>query len=233
MSKEARSSVLHKFDRALCRPSPKSGRFPMRRWLLALFAMTGMALAASPAQAQTWGERWDGFRHRVHVDFHRNNAWPEPFISADRAAQREPFRLMADNGWKMQNTVGTMLFDDNQQLNSAGDSLVKWIVTQAPLHRRAVFVLKADSAERTASRVASVNSAVAKYAGGATPPVMVTDTEPTGWSGSQVDAITQQYQSSIPSPRLPSGGGGGGGGGGSGGGGEGGGSGQSGSAGSN
>ena len=202
----------------------------MRRWLLALIAINGLALAADSARAQSWGNRWGDFWHRVHVDFHRNNAWPEPFISADRAAQREPFRLQADNGWKMQNTVGTMLFDDNHQLNSAGDSLVKWIVQQAPVHRRAVFVLKADTPEHTASRVAAVNAAVAKYAGGATPPVMVTDTEPTGTPGSQVDAVSQAYQSSTPSPRLPSGGGGSGGGDGGSGGGEGGG--QSGSSGS-
>jgi uncharacterized membrane protein YgcG len=190
----------------------------MRRWFLALFAATGMMLASAPAQAQTWGEKWDSFWHRVHVDWHRNNAWPEPFITADRVAQREPFCIMTDNGWKMQNTVGTYLFDDNQQLNVAGELHVRWIVTQAPVHRRAVFVLKGDNAEATAARVASVNAAVTKYAGGAMPPVMVTDSEPTGWAGAYVDAIGQQYQSSVPSPRLGGGGDSGGGGGGSGGG---------------
>jgi hypothetical protein len=207
----------------------------MRRWFLALLAIAGTTLAVAPAQAQTWGEKWDKFWHRVHVDWHRNNAWPEPFLSADRAAQREPFCIQADNGWKLQNTVGTYLFDDNQQLNTAGDLHVKWIVTQAPQHRRAVFVLKGDTAEATAARVASVNAAVTKYAGGAMPPVMVTDTEPVGWSGSYVDAIGQQYQASVPSPRLggTGGGGGNGGGGGSGGGDSGGGSGGSGSGGSN
>jgi uncharacterized membrane protein YgcG len=198
---------------------------PMRRWFLALFATAGMTLAAAPAQAGRWGDKWDQFWHGVHVDYHRNNAWPEPFLSADRAAQREPFCIQADNGWKMQNTVGRFLFDDNEALNTAGDLHVKWIVTQAPQHRRAVFVLKGDNAEITAARVASVNAAVAKWAaGGPMPPVMVTDTEPTGVSGQYVDAIGQQYQSTVPSPRLSSGtesgsgsGGGGSGGGGSGG----------------
>ncbi len=199
----------------------------MRRWFLALFAATGTMLAAAPAQAGTWGDKWDSFWHDVRVDWHRNNAWPEPFQSADRAAQREPFCIQADNGWKMQNTVGRYLFDDNQQLNTAGELHVKWIVTQAPQHRRAVFVLKGDNAEATAARVASVNAAVTKFAGGAMPPVMVTDSEPVGWSGSYVDAIGQQYQSSVPSPRLSSGSTGGSGGGeGGGGGGEGGGGGS-------
>ena len=60
----------------------------MRRWFLALFATAGMTLAAAPAQAESWGDKWDRFWHGVHVDWHRNNAWPEPFLSADRAAQR-------------------------------------------------------------------------------------------------------------------------------------------------
>jgi hypothetical protein len=154
---------------------------------------------------------WHEFWHRTHVDFYRNNSYPEPFISADRAAAREPFCIMIDNGWKMQNTIGTFLFDrETQRLNQAGELLVKWIVTQAPHHRRAVFVLKADTAEATTSRVESVQRAVAKYASGPVCPVLLTDTEPDGWSAAYSDSITQQFNSSIPAPRLPSGEGGGG-----------------------
>src|SRR6185295_127500 len=88
--------------------------------------------------------------HRFWLDFHRNNAWPEPFLSADRVAARTPFCIQTDNGWKMQNTIGSYLFDpETQRVNQAGELLVKWIVSQAPAHRRAVFVLKGDSAEAT------------------------------------------------------------------------------------
>ncbi|MEX2176012.1 MAG: hypothetical protein WD872_16740 [Pirellulaceae bacterium] len=182
----------------------------MRFWLLACYAILGLVLSASPAKAQSWGEKWDHFWHRVEVDWHRNNAWPEPFQSADRAAVREPFCIQADNGWKMQNTVGTYLFDDNHELNRAGELLVKWIVTQAPQHRRAVFVLKGETAEQTQARIASVNAAVAKYAGPSVPPVLTTDTEPSGWSAAYVDTMTQSFQATIPAPRLPAGGEGGG-----------------------
>jgi hypothetical protein len=177
----------------------------MRRWFLALFATTGILLAAAPAQAQTWGDKWDSFWHRTRVDWHRNNAWPEPFISADRALTREVFCIQVDNGWKMQNTVGTFLFDGNsQQLNTAGEHLVRWIVQQAPQHRRAVFVLKGDSPEATQTRIASVQTAVARYAcEGENPPVILTMTEPPGWPASYVDQMTQQFQATIPAPRLP------------------------------
>jgi hypothetical protein len=191
----------------------------MRRWYLTVLATLVLgqgilAQAGEPIQTsyvegdacahgQTWSDKWHHFWHRTRVDWHRNNAWPEPFLSADRAAVREPFCIQADNGWKMQNTVGTFLFTDNQELNKAGELHVKWIVTQAPLHRRAVFVLRGETVEQTNARIASVNAAVGKYAGGgAIPPVIPTDSEPTGWSASYADAIAQQLQSTIPSPRL-------------------------------
>jgi hypothetical protein len=147
--------------------------------------------------------------HRFWVDFYRNNTWPEPFLSADRAAQRTPFCIMTDNGWKMQNTIGSYLFDpETQRVNQAGELLVKWIINQAPAHRRAVFVLKGDSAEATLVRVQSVQAAVAKYGGGCVYPVLLTDTEPAGWPASYIDTITQQYSATIPAPRLPAKGGG-------------------------
>lgn len=169
--------------------------------VLALAFLAGSVSLTSPGQASEWEEFW----HRCKVDFHRSNAWPEPFVTADRVAQRAPFCLMVDNGWKMQNTVGTYLFDPStQRLNQAGELLVKWIVQQAPRHRRVVFVLKGDTAEGTAARIESVQLAVAKYAcEGEMPPVIPTLTEPTGWPAQYVDQMTQQFQATMPDPRLP------------------------------
>jgi len=169
---------------------------------------------------------WHQFWNRVHVDFYRNNSWPEPFLTADKIAVRTPYCIQTDNGWKMQNTVGTFLFDgETQRINQAGDLLVKWILTQAPVNRRAIFVLKGDTVDATNARIQSVQSAVAKY--GCVCPVILTEIEPPGWSAAYIDSISQQYSATIPAPRLPakqsnsnlSGSGGGGGGGSSGGGG--------------
>jgi uncharacterized membrane protein YgcG len=181
----------------------------MRSSLLACLAAVGISLASGTAFAA--GEGWNEFWQRVHVDFHRNNSWPEPFRTADRAVAREAWCIMADNGWKMQNTIGTFLFDrETQRLNQAGELLVKWIIVQAPQHRRAVFVLKGDTADATTARVQSVQAAVAKYSTGCVCPVLLTDVEPTGWSAAYIDSITQQFNATIPAPRLPSGNGGGG-----------------------
>src|SRR5262245_25932526 len=112
----------------------------MRRWLWAASASFGIALATGSAYAGNGN--WNTFWHGVHTDFYRNNTWPEPFQSADRNLTREAFCIQADNGWKMQNTIGSMLFNpENQQLNQAGELQVRWIVQQAPIHRRAVFVV--------------------------------------------------------------------------------------------
>src|SRR5688572_26313840 len=117
----------------------------MRRVSLICLALVGFTFASSSALA-AGGSGWNTFWHSVHTDFYRNNTWPQPFEAADRAAAREPFCIQTDNGWKMQNTIGTFLFEaETQRLNTAGELLVKWIVTQAPIHRRAVFVLKGDN----------------------------------------------------------------------------------------
>jgi hypothetical protein len=213
----------------------------MARLLLAGLAWIPLTLAAAPLLAEGgvpcesgycgtgygghgagYGAHHGGFQqfwHRCSVDFHRNNSWPEPFLTADKIAVRTPYCIQTDNGWKMQNTVGTFLFDqETQQVNSAGDLLVKWIVTQAPVNRRAVFVLKGDTPEATAARIESVQNAVAKYADGCVCPVLLTNTEPPGWSAAYIDTITQQFNATIPAPRLPArDGGGASGGGGSGG----------------
>ena len=176
----------------------------MRRRLWTPAVTILIALTSVPLLAEESG--WHKFWYGVHVDFLRNNTWPEPFRTADRMAAREPWCIQTDNGWKMQNTIGTFLFDsETQRLNQAGELLVKWIITQAPQHRRCVFVLKGDTPEATVARSESVQAAVTKYSNGCVCPVILTDTEPTGWSAAYIDSITQQFNATIPAPRLPAG----------------------------
>ncbi len=177
----------------------------MRRLILA--SSLGLALVASGSSlfAPKSSAGWNTFWGQVHTDFHRNNAWPEPFQTADRAAAREPFCIMVNNGWKMQNTIGTFLFNaETQELNRAGELKVKWVVTQSPIHRRAVFVLVGDSPEDTQRRVQSVQGYISRlFPEGNLPPVMITHTEPEGGSGEYFDTLNRAIQQSIPAPRLP------------------------------
>ncbi|WP_425614448.1 hypothetical protein NA78x_004316 [Anatilimnocola sp. NA78] len=178
----------------------------MRQWFLA--SSLGVALLAGGSTFFVAGASAGEpptFWQRVKIDFHRNNAWPEPFQSADRAVTREPFCIQVNNGWKMQNTIGTYLFNaETQELNRAGELKVKWVVTQAPIHRRAVFVLVGETPEDTRARVESVQKYISRVMpDGNLPPVMLTNTEPEGGSGEYFDAVNRAMMQSIPSPRLP------------------------------
>lgn len=177
----------------------------MRRWILASSLGVALLAGGSTFFAPTASADWHTFWQRVHTDFHRNNAWPEPFQTADRAVTREPFCIQVNNGWKMQNTIGTYLFNaETQELNRAGELKVKWVITQAPIHRRAVFVLVGETPEDTKVRVESVQRYISRVMpDGNLPPVMLTNTEPEGGSGEYFDAVNRAMMQSIPAPRLP------------------------------
>lgn len=177
----------------------------MNTWAKALSPLALLLLAGS-AQAG-WHEFWA----RVKTDYHRNNAWPEPFVTIDRNATREPFEIQKNNGWRLQNTIGTLLFEKNSnEVNQAGEQQIRWILTQAPPHRRAVFVLRGDTQEITDQRVDSVQRCISKYVGdGELPPVLLTSQDQFGGSGEYFQKIDEAMKNSIPAPRINSGGGGG------------------------
>lgn len=148
---------------------------------------------------------WAEFWHRTGIDFHRNNCWPEPFQSQDRELVRAPLIAMTAAGWRQNNTLSDHFFSvDDQSVNQAGEIKIRWIVTQAPLHRRTVFVLRAPTPDLTAARVAAVQSKVDKFSTpGHRPEVVVTDIIPPGASGDYFDQVDRQFKQSIPAPRLP------------------------------
>jgi hypothetical protein len=93
---------------------------------------------------------------------------------------------------------------EDQAINQAGELKLRWIVTQAPLNRRTVFVLRAANPEFTALRVASVQRAIDRIViDGARPEVLITDVIPPGASGDYFDQVDRQLKQSIPAPRLP------------------------------
>ena len=176
----------------------------MRHRTITLGVLLAVVLLSTPANA---GWRWKNFWSDVEVGFYRNNVWPEPFASADRALTRAPMEIQKNNGWRMQNTISDQLFDEESDaLNEAGRLRVFWIVTQSPIHRRTVFVLRGKTPDVTSIRVDSVQKAVAKsLPEGGMPDVVVTSVIPHFGSGVYYDNINRPYQQSVPSPRLNSG----------------------------
>lgn len=179
----------------------------MRRLLLLSAVVLVTLTSSAPARGdwQTIKTKWNGFWHRVHVDWHRNNAWPEPFVHVDRQAVQMPIDVMVDKGWQLQNTISHQLFNpETHELTQAGELKVRWILTQMPPRRRSVFVLRGNTPEITETRLRSVEQVAAAVVGdSAMTFIAVTDVMPREGSGSYYERVSVGYDSTIPPPRLP------------------------------
>jgi hypothetical protein len=166
----------------------------------ALIALMVVATTATSASAD-----WNFFWHHLHIDFHRNNAWPDPFNEVDAADVYGSFEVMKANGWRMHNTIGHELFRiGDGALLAAGNRRIRWIATQAPAARRTVFVLRGNSQGETDARVASVHQALnGLHTVGPTPAVLVTDAEPVTSSGAWATKINREWLEHLTAPRLP------------------------------
>ena len=142
-------------------------------------------------------------RHKSGIDYARNVAWPQPFRSADANSVVAPFDVMRDNGWRENNTLGTGLFSSQHALNEAGAIKVQWIVTQAPLNQRTVYVKSGNTEQETNARVESVQLAVSQLLPtGQLPQILVTDIEPATSSGAYQTLVHRALIKTTPTPRL-------------------------------
>jgi len=165
--------------------------------------LTGLALLITISSAQAgWHEFW----HRVHTDFQRNNAWPEPFSTIDQRAVRAPFHAMVRNGWRLQNTLGTVYFHhETHQLNDAGKRKLHSILAHAPEPHKTIYVFQSFDPEVSEQRLDSVQQALAQLLPDQPMPAVIpTNTQPTGLPADYVDSVERKSRSSIPDPRLPS-----------------------------
>jgi hypothetical protein len=155
--------------------------------------------AAQTPQKENWWQRWKR-------DYHRNQCWPEPFIAGDRAAVVVPFEIMADNAWQRQALLSDYHFvEGTSELNDAGKYKLLWIISKAPVQRRAVYVQRLMSDQSTAERMVSVQKAVAALAPDRRPlPIYESNLGPGDWSGQQAVATQAAQEKTVPEPRLPS-----------------------------
>jgi hypothetical protein len=171
-----------------------------RRFFAAAMAFSTLA-AGGAARAD-----WNSFWHRVELDIHRNNSWPEPFPAPDRAAARAPFGLMAAKGWQLNCTLGDQDFDPESNLvNRTGAAKIRTVLQNASPDRRAVYVLAAIEKDATAARVDSVQREISgKILDGPMPPVLVTDLRPPTTPAEDVASVIQRYHASQRPPMIPS-----------------------------
>ena len=168
----------------------------MIRSLCTFAVLVAACVYSTPAKAQLFHD----FCRSVVRDFKRNNCWPEPFLAADRVAVRAPFNVMVRNGWQRQNMIGDYHFDKSgQQLNTAGELKINWILTETPRHQRTIYVHRAKSKEETDIRIAAVRI----YAESILPEGKLLAIEETsiamgGWSAERVSTTIRQFQEMEP-----------------------------------
>ncbi len=169
-------------------------------WILAVGVLVGSS--ATPSSA---GERIHRAWHSFWGNFHANNEWPDPYVCPDREAVRSPFRIMIQNGWRLQNTLTEHHFKQGtSELSENGRIKVRWILTSAPIERRMIFVQPAISQEMTQDRIASIYDLASEILPGSEPTdVLVNSVRTTGWPADYVDEIDRKFRDSTPEPRLP------------------------------
>lgn len=143
-------------------------------------------------------------RARNRLDFQRNLAWPQPFITRDRLSSCQFFDLMAENGWSQQSCLTPFHFDaKSQQLTEVGKAKVRQILTHQPEKFRTVFVSAGQNDRETAKRMAAVQQAASDVMPqGALPDVRQVAIPPRGWPAEYTNSISKKYTETIPNPRL-------------------------------
>jgi hypothetical protein len=186
-------NLLRRFEQ----DATRTGEHAMSRFLgLALVLCAGSLAGATELS---------NFVYRSTLDFHRNNAWPEPFIYPDRAAVCAPFGVMIHNGWRLQNTLAAHHFrEGSMELTESGKLKVLWIVTEVPPQNRTIYVERAGLPQITEGRIRNVQIiAAGSSMEGVSPPVFETGVPARGWPADQIDATTRAFHDSAPAPRLP------------------------------
>ena len=173
----------------------------MMRSLCTFSVLVAASVYSTPAEAQLCHD----FCRSVVRDFKRNNCWPEPFTATDRVAVRAPFNVMVRNGWQRQNMISDFHFDETgRQLSKAGELKIRWILTQTPLHHRAIHVHHTGSKEDTDARIAAVQGfAKSILPDGEMAAVQQTSIGMDGWPAERVSTIVRMFNEMTPPPVMP------------------------------
>lgn len=178
----------------------------MRRSILTALATGNLAIVLCAALANSASAVCiDHACDHLHSGFHQNNAWPWPYFCPDRLAVREPFEVMTRNGWHRQNLLGPHHFNaSNNQLNTAGQLQVYWIMTQAPPTFRQVYIERSIDPMVTSERIAAARAYAGRIAlDGQMPQVYETDMMAEGRPAAIVNMTNVKFMDNMPVPVLP------------------------------
>lgn len=171
--------------------------------LTILAAVLTIATSRTPAEA---GDRLRQLRDEMALGYWRNTCWPKPFVYPDRQAAFAPMHVMAENGWRRNNLLGAHHFGPaGDQLTTAGEMRVRWILTQAPVHRRNIYIERAIDPEETGRRIETVQQFAGHIVPGVAANVVDTHIRFEGRPAVDVDSTNVRFRESAPPPILPRG----------------------------
>jgi hypothetical protein len=125
-------------------------------------------------------------------------------VDQDRSIVHELAQRQADNGW----IVATTLYDyhfspDSHELTRAGRLQLRWILENAPLSHRMIFVQAADEAATSQLRLKNVIDTAGQIVGKENAPsVMLRVTSPLERPAEEVRIIRDAELKSQPKPRI-------------------------------
>ena len=139
----------------------------------------------------------------THI-YHAAHYWPLPYCCEDRESVRQLIAAQEDAGWVSETTLYDYHFDpDSQQLNKSGQLHVRWILENAPSHRRTVFVQAADNNAGSQLRMANVQSELSEMVPiDSIPPVSLRVCRTLGRPAQEVDKVQRSDVESLPVPRI-------------------------------
>lgn len=184
----------------------------MRNVNLLASALIVLIASSSVSFAQHHCRHHGGVSDRFHAAYYANVAWPRPYIQPARQSVCQAYNTMVNNGWRRQNLLGDYHFNkETNELTDAGKLKVNWILSQAPVERRNVYVQRGAVEVDTTARVAAVNNHASNMSPGVGE-VNVNDTHivAEGHPASAVDSVFVGYESNRLPPVLPASTGGGG-----------------------
>jgi len=172
--------------------------------LLFFVTETSVSNAQQPCAQQSCGSE-HSLSRRFRAGYDANVQWPRHYIPPARRSVCAAYAAMVNNGWRRQNLLGDYHFNhDTNELTSAGKLKVNWILSQAPVQHRNVFVQRGVEELQTVARITSVHD----YAGSMSPSVGQVDVNDThivaeGHSAASVDNVFVGYEANRLPPVLP------------------------------
>jgi hypothetical protein len=160
-------------------------------------------------QEYKYGKMWPPFARPVGKGqtfwhkYHHAHYWPHPYNCQDREYVQSIVQQQANNGWEFATTLHDYHFDtETNQLNTAGEAHLYWILTQAPAQYRTTYVARGRNEQIAQHRLAMVQQSAREFCGDGLPPICLKHDVFQGRPAIEIDTLRRLELQSIPQPRL-------------------------------